>query len=91
MATHQFVSALAGLSYALLADHLPRELLAFAKHAGRRVVQDEDLLLFARKTSLQAHLREYRELMADVPKRPAARRGGRRARDPAADEGSEDD
>jgi histone H3/H4 len=75
IASHQFVSALAGLSFTLLVDHLPKELLAFAKHAGRRIVQDEDLFLYTRKTSLQQHLREYRETIADLPKKPAKRDG----------------
>ena len=66
--SHEFVSALAGLSFTLLNDHIPRELLAFSKHAGRKVVQDDDFLLFARKTSLQQHLREYRDLL--VPEKP---------------------
>jgi histone H3/H4 len=75
ISSHQFVSALAGLSFTLLVDHLPKELLAFAKHAGRRIVQDEDLFLYTRKTSLQQHLREYRETIADLPKKPAKRDG----------------
>lgn len=66
--SHEFVSALAGLSFTLLNDHIPRELLAFSKHAGRKVVQDDDFLLFTRKTSLQQHLREYKNLL--VPEKP---------------------
>ena len=62
--SHEFVSALAGLCFTLLNDHIPRELLAFSKHAGRKVIQDEDFLLYCRKTSLQAHLKEYKDVLA---------------------------
>jgi hypothetical protein len=77
MASQQFVSALAGLSFTLLVDHLPKELLAFSKHAGRRAILDDDLLLYLRKTSLQQHLRDYREDIAGVPISPA-KKGGRK-------------
>jgi histone H3/H4 len=80
IASHQFVSALAGLSFTILVDHLPKELLAFAKHAGRKVIRDEDLFLYLRKTSLQEHLREYRDSISDSPKKPG-KRGGRRPKD----------
>lgn len=73
--SHEFVSALAGLSFSLLNDHIPRELLAFSKHAGRKVIQDEDFLLFTRKTSLQEHLKQYRELIVpDKPKKKTTRK-----------------
>ena len=71
--SHEFVSALTGLSFTLLNDHLPKELLAFSRHAGRKAVQDEDFLLYARKTSLQQHLKEYRELL--VPEKPKKKPG----------------
>jgi hypothetical protein len=69
--SREFVSALAGLCFTLVNDHLPRELLAFAKHANRKQIKDEDLFLYCRKTSLQTHLKEYRELMTDTPKKPS--------------------
>ena len=70
LASHEFVSALAGLCFTLLSDHIPRELLAFAEHAGRKQVQDEDFLLFCRKTSLQDRLREYKEALPQKSPKP---------------------
>ena len=65
--THELISALSGLVYTLLTVRIPKELIAFSKHANRKVIQDEDLYLFARKTSLREMLIEYRNHMIDSP------------------------
>lgn len=69
--SHEFVSALTSLVFTLLDEHLPRELLAFSKHAGRKNITDEDVLLFCRKTSLKEYLSEYRKSIpsAESPKK----------------------
>lgn len=57
--SHEFVSAVTGLVFQILTDRLPRELIAFSKHAGRKVIKPDDLFLYCRKTSLKNHLTEY--------------------------------
>lgn len=54
-----FVSALTGLVFTLLKDRLPKELLAFMRHANRKTIKDDDLLLFCRKTSLRDILSKH--------------------------------
>ena len=71
--SREFVSALTGLVFTLIVDHLPGELIAFSKHANRKVIQDEDIFLYTRKTSLCTHLKEYRILMGDSPKKTVSR------------------
>lgn len=71
--SREFVSALTGLVFTLIVDHLPGELIAFSKHANRKVIQDDDIFLFTRKTSLCVHLKEYRILMGDSPKKTISR------------------
>lgn len=68
--SREFVSALTGLVFTLIVDHLPGELIAFSRHANRKGIQDEDVFLYTRKTSLCAHLKEYRIFMGDSPKKP---------------------
>ena len=70
--TPEFVSALTGLCYTLVTEHLPKELLAFAHHAGQKSIRNEDMFLYCRKTTLQEHLKEYCELLPPPPK-PALR------------------
>ncbi|EAX96078.1 hypothetical protein TVAG_063810 [Trichomonas vaginalis G3] len=66
--SHEMVSALTGLVYTLLKDHIPRELVFFMKHAKRKQIQDEDFLLYCRKTSLLDHLKEYRAQLKENSK-----------------------
>ena len=73
--SHEFVSALTALVYTLLDSHLPKELIAFSKHAGRKNIQDEDMYLFCRKTSLREHLIEYRSTLVDSPKKQSRKKG----------------
>ena len=71
--SREFVSAITGLVFTLLVDHLPNELIAFCRHANRKVIQDDDIFLYTRKTSLCAQLKEYRMLMGDSPKKASSR------------------
>lgn len=71
--SREFVSALTGLVFTLLVDHLPNELIAFCRHANRKGITDEDIYLYTRKTSLCAHLKEYRFLMGDTNKKSTSK------------------
>ena len=68
--SHEFVSALTSLVFTLLDTHLPKELIAFSKHAGRKNITDDDMFLFCRKTSLKEYLEEYRKgISVEPPKK----------------------
>lgn len=67
--SHDFVSELTGLVYTLLMDHLPSELIAFSHHANRKIIQDEDLFLYCRKTSLCNQLKDFRRQITESPKK----------------------
>ena len=67
--SHEFVSALTGLVYTLLKENIPRDLVLFSKHAGRSTIKDEDFLLYCRKTSLHGLLLEFRDTLAEAPKK----------------------
>lgn len=85
----QFVSALTGLVITLLTDHLPKELIAFAQHAGRKSISDEDFLLYLRKTSLQQAIIKYRDVLNDLsPNKPEGT--NKRGRKPKAKESDDD-
>ena len=65
----EFVSAVTGLVFTLIMDHIPKELVAFCKHANRKVIQDEDLFLYTRKTNFAKHLHEFKAANPEEPKK----------------------
>jgi hypothetical protein len=75
---HQFVST-------YLVDHLRKELLTFAKHSVREVVQGERCILSIRNTSFQQYFGEYKEMIADSAKK-GAKRGGLKSKEHEMDD-----
>jgi hypothetical protein len=53
------ISAITGLVFTLLNEHIPKELLFFMRHANRKSIKEEDFLLYCRKTDLHQHLVDY--------------------------------
>lgn len=74
--SHEMVSALTGLVYTLLKDHIPSELIFFMQHAERKAIQDEDFLLYCRKTSLLEHITEYRNQIKENSKTSKKKKAG---------------
>jgi len=66
--TQQFISACTGLVFVLLDEHMPKELILFARHDKRKMVMADDLFLYCRKTSLRNHLKQHHLTFVDVEK-----------------------